>query len=84
MRLRGGSEHLFNCTRDARKGNTPFKERLDGYFVGGIQGDAVGSALFRGLKGQAQAREALEIGLLEVQMPRAARSKVSVEAGRSG
>ena len=68
MGLRRGCEHLLNCTRDSHKGDTTFEECLYGHLVGGVQGNAVGSALFRGLKGQAQAGEALEIGRLEVQM----------------
>ena len=84
MRLRGRCEHLFNCTRDAGKRNTSFEERLDRDFVGRIQGNAVRSPFFRSLKGQAQAREAVEIGRLEVQMPQRGQVEGEVDAGRSG
>ena len=68
MRLGRGCEHFFNCTRDACEGDSALQESLDGHLVGGIESDAVGSAFFCGLEGQAQAREALEVGLLEVQV----------------
>ena len=68
MSLRGRCEHLLNCTRDARKRNTTFEEGGNRNFISSIQGDAVRAALFRGLKGQAQAREANEVGLLKVQV----------------
>ena len=74
-----GCKHFFNCTRDSGKRNTTFEECLDRDFVRGIQGDAVRSAFFRGLKGQAQAGKALEVGLLEVQM--AQRGQVEGERG---
>ena len=79
MRLRRGCEHSFNCTRDAHKGDTTVEECLHGHLVGRIQGDAVRSAFFRRLKGQAQAGEALEVGLLEIQMPQ--RGQVEGERG---
>ncbi len=84
MRLRRGCEHFLNCTRDAHKGDTTFEECLDGYLVGGVEGDAVGSSNFGGCISQTEARETLEVGGSNSRWRRAARSKVSVLAGRSG
>ena len=66
--LRGRRKHFFNCTRDAGKRYTAVEEGLDGHLVRGIQGDAVRPTFFRRFIGQPQAREALEVGLLEIQM----------------
>jgi len=49
-----------------------------------FESDAMGSALLCSFVGEAQAGEAGEIRGLEVDLESAARSKVSVEAGRSG
>ena len=69
--LGGAGKHLFDCTRDSHKRDAPLQKRLHGHLVGGIQGDAMRSALFGGIKSQAQARKALEIGRLELQVPAA-------------
>ena len=66
--LRGCRKHLLNCTWDAHKWDTTIEESCDGHLVGGVEGDAMSSAFFRGLKGEAQAREALQVGLLEVEV----------------
>src|SRR5258708_6468596 len=66
VRFRRGSEHSFNCIWDTSKRDAPVKERFHSHLVGSVEGDAVGPALFCGLEGQSQAREALEVRLLEV------------------
>jgi hypothetical protein len=50
------------------KRDAAVKKGLDSDLVGGVEGNAVRSALFRGLEGQPQAGKALEIRLLEVEM----------------
>ena len=66
--LRGCREYFFNCIRDAVERNTTFEEGFNGHLIGRVEGDAVRSALFGRLKGQSEAREALEVRLLEVEM----------------
>ena len=44
MRLRGGLEYLLYCSRNPGKWNDPIEERLDGNFVGRIEGNGVGSS----------------------------------------
>jgi hypothetical protein len=67
--LRGCSEYFFNCIWDACEGNTTFEERSNGHLVCRVESDAVRSALFCGLEGQAQAGKALEIRLLKIEVP---------------
>ena len=69
MRFRRGSEHFFNCIRDTSKWDAALEKRLHRHLVGRVQSDAVRSALFRRLERQPQAREALEVRLLKVQVP---------------
>ena len=66
--LRGCREYFLNCIRDAGERNTTFEEGSNGHLISRIQGDAVRSTLFGRLKSQPQAREPLEIRLLEVEM----------------
>ena len=68
MRLRRGSEHFFNCIWDSSERDAPCEECLHRHFVGGVEGDAVGAALFCRFVGQAQAGKTLEVGLFEVEM----------------
>src|SRR5580698_11423339 len=77
FRRRG--KHFANCIRDSGKRDTAVEEGLDGHFVGGIEGDAVGSAAGRSLEGKAKTGKAIEIGLLEFKM--AQRCEVECERG---
>ncbi len=79
MRLWRGCEHLFNCTRDSHERDAAVKECLDGDLVGCVESDAVGSAFLCRFKGEAQAGEALEVGLLKVKM--AERGQIEGERG---
>ena len=69
VRLGRGRKHFFNCTRYAVKGDFPLQEGLDSHLIGGIQRDAVGSALRRCLIGKAQTGKAFKIRLLKLEMP---------------
>ena len=80
----GEREHLFDCTWDAQKRQLPGQEGLDRDLVGGVQGDAV---VLRGgcsLIGEAQAGETGEVRRLEINWPRAAKSKFRSDSTRSG
>src|SRR6266567_2825813 len=79
VRFRRGSEHSFNCIWDTSKWDAPVKERFDSHLVGGVERDAVGPTLFCSLERQAQAREALEVRFLEVEV--AQRGQIKREAG---
>jgi len=76
MRFRSGGKHFFNCTRDAYEWDAAIEKRLDGDFVGGIQGNAVSSSLFGSFVGQAQAGKRAKSGGSKSRWRRAARSKV--------
>lgn len=67
--LRSCREYFFNCIWDACEGNTTFEEGSYGNLIGCVQGNAVRSTLFRRLKGQSQAREALEVRLFKIEVP---------------
>src|ERR1700684_2029536 len=78
FRRRG--KHFANCIRDSGKRDTAVEEGLNGHFVGGIEGNAVGSAAGRSLKGKAKAGKAFEIGLLEVELTKGCK----IEGERGG
>ena len=59
---------MLYCTRDAHEGDTTFEEGGYGDLVGCVEGDGGLSAGFGGLVGEAEAGEAGEVGLGEVQL----------------
>src|ERR1700737_1528405 len=70
LRMVGWSpfQHLFYCTRDTEKGYFSGQKNLSCDLIGGVKGDAVGSALLCRFVGQAQAGEAGEVRGLEVEV----------------
>ncbi len=58
-------KHSLYCTRDAQERYLSGEKCLDGDLVGGIEGDGVRAAFFRGFVGEAQAGKALEIRSFE-------------------
>src|SRR5690349_12268924 len=60
-------EHLFDHTRDLREADTPLEKCLDRNLVGRIEHGWCAVAGFGSLPRQAQAREALFVGRLEIQ-----------------
>jgi len=84
MSLGRGSEHLLNCIRDSGKGDAAIEEGVNGNLVGGIEGDAVGSADAGGLEGQAQAGKAVEVRLLEFKMAEGGQIKGQRRGGAFG
>ena len=66
---RGSLQHLFYCTRDVGKRDFAGEKCFHGYFVGGVEGDAVLSARLGSLISQPQTGKSLEIGLLNAGHP---------------
>ena len=84
MRLRGRCKHSFNCTCDPRELDPPLQERSHRNFIRGIQRNRVIPTLFRCLKSQPQAREALEVGLSKVEMAKRRKITFEVSDGLAG
>src|SRR3569623_1145875 len=78
MRLGGGRKHSSNCTRYLGKWDSAPEEGLDRHLVSRVQGNAVRAALLCCLVSQSEAREPLQIRLLEVQMPKGSKIKSQV------
>src|SRR5215472_16607891 len=81
VRFRGGCEHFPNCNRYPSEWDLAIEEGFDGDFIGSIEGNAVRASFFSRFKGEAQAGEALEVRLFEIEVAQGCEIEGEIRGG---